>query len=416
MKTDNLPALPKGYTYRLDLARSATPRDLKDRARHRWFYFPHSYSDELLNAILDDWQLAHASHLLDPFVGAGTTMVLARERGLSATGFDLSPLSVLVSNVKAKDYESDTARRRLVEVVRLVKENQVVPEWDAERLKKALSENERKAFWNLREAILLQKPEARDFLLVGLLRIVKDFSRAVANGGWFRWVERIDQGENVLTSFERQVKRMLDDLANSPSLINGQMIEAKEGDARNLRVSDATFDGLITSPPYPNRHDYSRIFHIELLIMGEKESDVVNLRHRSLRSHVEAQKPNGSKASISGYEVPDNLKLVLEKLPPEAKERIIPMLHGYFEDLYASLRVCYQALKSGARAAFVVGNVRYLGILVPVDEILADIGTQVGFSHERTWVIRLRGNSSQQMGRFGRVPSRESVVFLKKER
>ena len=88
--------------YRLDLARAATPRDLKDRPRHRWFYFPHSYSAELVNAILDDWQLPDDSYLLDPFVGAGTTMIVARERGINVTGFDLSPLSVLGNGVRLR--------------------------------------------------------------------------------------------------------------------------------------------------------------------------------------------------------------------------------------------------------------------------------------------------------------------------
>ncbi len=30
------------------------------------------------------------------------------------------------------------------------------------------------------------------------------------------------------------------------------------------------------------------------------------------------------------------------------------------------------------------------------------------------WVARLRGNSAQQMGRFGREPARESVVIFRR--
>lgn len=61
-------------------------------------------------------------------------------------------------------------------------------------------------------------------------------------------------------------------------------------------------------------------------------------------------------------------------------------------------------------------GVRYGGVLIPVDEILVDVGKQAGFLHDKTWVIRLRGNSAQQMGSFGREPSRESIVFLRKTR
>ena len=52
--------------------------------------------------------------------------------------------------------------------------------------------------------------------------------------------------------------------------------------------------------------------------------------------------------------------------------------------------------------------------MVPVDEILAQIGEQAGYSFMEAWVVRLRGNSAQQMGRFGREPARESVVFLRR--
>ncbi len=61
-----------------------------------------------------------------------------------------------------------------------------------------------------------------------------------------------------------------------------------------------------------------------------------------------------------------------------------------------------------------VGNVRHAGVMVPVDEILVGVGAQVGFAREAVWVARLRGNSAQQMGEFGREPARESIVCLRK--
>ncbi len=409
-----LPELPPGFEYRLDLARAATARDLRNRPRHRWFVFPHSYSDELVKTILNEWQLPREAHILDPFVGAGTTMVVARERGYSASGFDLSPLAVLVSNVKASDYVPSQIQDSLARIIRQVKNNNKTYELDSERLKKAFSENERRVFGGLKEAILLQEPQIRNFLMVALLQIVKTFSRAVADGGWFRWVEKDDQSSEVVPHFERQVTLMLADMVASSALREGQVLIAKEADSRYLDLGKEMFDGLITSPPYANRHDYSRIFHIELLVLGKREPDVSDLRRRSLRSHVEAQKPDISELSFSEYRVPNTLKTVLEDVQRGSDERVAPMLAGYFEDLYACLKVAYDGLKPGATAAFVVGNVRYAGVVVPVDEILTDIGRQAGFYHEKTWVIRLRGNSAQQMGQFGRELSRESVVFLRK--
>ena len=38
-------------------------------------------------------------------------------------------------------------------------------------------------------------------------------------------------------------------------------------DARSLPLRSDSVDAVLTSPPYPNRHDYSRVFHIELLLL-----------------------------------------------------------------------------------------------------------------------------------------------------
>jgi len=116
----------------------------------------------------------------------------------------------------------------------------------------------------------------------------------------------------------------------------------------------------------------------------------------------------------TSYTPPSTLQEVLDRLPKETDPRIKPMLRGYFEDMYLTLRALSSHLKLGAVCAFVVGNVRHAGVMVPVDEILSEVGAQLGYSFEGAWVARLRGNSAQQMGRFGREPARESIVFLRR--
>jgi hypothetical protein len=62
----------------------------------------------------------------------------------------------------------------------------------------------------------------------------------------------------------------------------------------------------------------------------------------------------------------------------------------------------------------VVDNVRFDGEMIPVDLILCDMAERVGFKTEAIWIARYKGNSSQQMGRYGRVPVRESVLIWRK--
>ncbi len=94
--------------------------------------------------------------------------------------------------------------------------------------------------------------------------------------------------------------------------------------------------------------------------------------------------------------------------------RIPDMLTGYFVDMQKVIREWARVLASGARVAMVVDNVRFEGELLPVDLVLSDMAEEAEFRVEEIIVARYKGNSSQQMGKFGRVPVRESIVVWRK--
>jgi len=91
------------------------------------------------------------------------------------------------------------------------------------------------------------------------------------------------------------------------------------------------------------------------------------------------------------------------------------MLIGYFIDMQKVLREWGRVLARGARVALVVDNVRFEGELLPVDLVLSEMAEEAGFQVEEIIVARYKGNSSQQMGRYGRVPVRESIVVWRKK-
>lgn len=68
------------------------------------------------------------------------------------------------------------------------------------------------------------------------------------------------------------------------------------------------------------------------------------------------------------------------------------------------------------KVAMVVDNVRFEGELLPVDIVLSEMAEEVGFQVEEIIVGRYKGNSSQQMKKYGRVPVRESIVIWRKKK
>jgi len=91
------------------------------------------------------------------------------------------------------------------------------------------------------------------------------------------------------------------------------------------------------------------------------------------------------------------------------------MLTAYFVDMDMVIREWGRVLAPRAQVAMVVDNVRFAGEMIPVDLILSEMAEQYGFNTEDIIITRYKGNSSQQMGRYGRVPVRESVVIWRKQ-
>ena len=91
------------------------------------------------------------------------------------------------------------------------------------------------------------------------------------------------------------------------------------------------------------------------------------------------------------------------------------MVDGYFTELAFLFAELFRVCKSGAYVAFVNDNVRYAGEVIPVDFLTTDIARQLGFTPVKIYTTRqLKGNSSQQMKKYGRVALRKSVTVWKK--
>jgi len=406
MREPDMPVSPDKFKCRLDLRYHVTPRLLKSEPVHRWFWLPHSFSPQLIDEVLKAFPIPEGSRILDPFVGAGTTVLRASQLGYEAVGTDLSPLSLFVSRVK----RTPLSPKHLEEALRFLLDYTPARVWGPipERLQKAFTKQELAHLIGIQRKLEEFTSPLFDFFHLALLRVLQRVSRAIPDGGWFRWVEKEDQSELIKVWFEEQARIQIADIGNIPPEKRGEIFL---DDARQLEKVEGQFDGVITSPPYPNRHDYSRVLHIELLWLGVEEETIKQFRKRSIRSHVEAAAPT---LRLEGYTTPPLLEQVLKSLPESADFRIAPMLRGYFEDMHLTLKALYPRLKSGAFVAFVVGNVRHAGVMVPVDVILSEVAEQAGYFKETIWVTRLRGNSAQQMGKFGRELARESIVILRK--
>jgi len=390
-----------------------TPKLLRSAPVHCWLVFPHSFAGELVNELVNKWGLNDQCHILDPFCGAGTTLVAARELGIKATGYDISPFAVFTSNAKAAKYDN-TILERDWEKIRAklsISSKRKVRKNYPELVLKALSQEILTTIESVDDTIsaLSTSVMESNFFRLALFSVMPSVSCARATGGWLKWVDNQEKSDFFLLNFAKCVEDMLKDLSErGAGVINHAMI----GDARCLDAKDGEFSAVITSPPYPNRHDYTRVFGVELMYGFLDWEGTRAVRHQSFHSHPES-KP--IRPEYDDYIQPPLLQESLTAIRGHCREqRVMSMLEGYFVDLYCSFREIVRVCSKGGNVAIVLGNAQYYGERLLVDEIAAHIGEQVGLHCTEIVTARIRGNSAQQMKKYGRHPSRESVILFKK--
>ena len=388
-----------------------TPRGAKEKAVHRWYLFPHSFTDDLVHALIDEWSLDRQDRILDPFAGSGTTLLAAREMGVPSDGYDISPLAVLASNAKTVTFSEKRLKKLWQTLQRALRSRSRAPmsRTYPELVHKALPEGRLEALDAIATGIekLGCSSSERDFFRLALISIIPRFSHAVANGGWLRWLYQGAEAENVTISFKEQVEMMLSDVCDT-AFRGNRYWKARVADARVMPASDSMYSAVITSPPYPNRHDYTRIFGVELMFAFHNWEANRALRYQTFHSHPEAR-PNRPLAKR--YKPPKALTSSIRDL---TDKRMQCMLEGYFLDMYLCLCEVARVCRKGAKAAFVVGNTQYDGKAILVDEFTAEIGERAGLTCKEIRAVRWRGNSAQQMGKYGRMAARESVVMFEK--
>jgi SAM-dependent methyltransferase len=392
--------------------RYVSPLSDKHTPPFNWYSFKHRFGSELVSQVLSMYKIAKGSTVFDPFCGGGTTLIKSKMVGYNSVGIDISPFSVFLTNALTCQYDPMVLENTLAGLSHEIDASIEIP--DVAILRKSFSGETLKYIYSLKNSINTLSNDQSQFFLLVLLSILNDLSKAKKAGGFLRITEH--QKVSFRTVKKKFIEMSIKYIDNLSSIkYTDAFCTAMVGDARNYPtdIKKMEYDAILTSPPYPNRHDYSRIYELELLVGFIKNNQALKkLRYDTLRSHVEAKK----KFNADEYERP----LCLEEIIADLEERelnnpqIISMLIGYFEDMYLCLKEMSTVLKKGAHVGLVVSNVRFAGVMIPVDELLGQIGEQVGLNLETIHVLRYRGNSSQQMQRYKKEPSRESLITWEK--
>jgi len=230
---------------------------------------------------------------------------------------------------------------------------------------------------------------------------------------------------SVPTIFLGRVAEMVSDLEGIPSLAKNTPVMVVKGDARNVAsLIPARLRGqitaVITSPPYPAEHDYTRITRVELELLGyvSSKEDLRSIKERMLRSN--------SKTVYSGdndyrfVKGSKRLRALVRRVERSASKkdygfaRQYPkVLREYFGGLYRHLEGIASVLPRGAKCAYVLGEqCSYFGHKVETASLLAGM-----LRHGRLplRVVGIETVRIRKATRGTRRPIKEEALFLERE-
>lgn len=384
-----------------------------------WYNYKHSFSKDLIINLLKHFDVPKEPSytILDPFCGAGTTLLAAKEYGITAIGVDIMPFPIFVSEAKTYNYEYDTIAAAHNRLENYLSKNACasIPSYKRELLKKYFSEEILDWILIVRQWIIRQKNAGvKYFFYLALFSILEKISLAKKGGGFLRIVENECTANEACNAYYEVIARMLSDVKNTE--FSGPSCTTILGDIRDARMlKNETIDMIITSPPYPNRHDYTRIYSLESILgFSSTSEDIKQIRYKTLRSHVEARARSSNKPAK--YKEPVALSNAIAILENTAlpNKQIIPMLRGYFEDMHEIFMKAHKLLKSDRYFTLVVCDVRYGGEIIPVTELLNELAKNVGFVEYKILTARTKNNSAQQMKEYGKQSIPEKILIWQK--
>ena len=408
----------------------------------RLFPFREGFSTFLVETMLSKYGIDRGV-LLDPFCGGGTAPYVATKLGMQGVGMEIHPVARLISDMKNIPHRlSESNIMDLSDVVSFgpdLWESQFLQEeyMILRTTKGAYPRETARSIRKYRGYCLQYGDLLGKVLDFALLCVLESVSYTRKDGQFLRWDSRSRHGrgkfcKGEILDFNDAIRHKLVEVRqdiHEERRSGREVFKVLDGSCLDLlpkRCGDSV-DCVFTSPPYLNRYDYTRTYALELAMLGYTDEMVGSLRQRMLSATVENRPKDLSAANpewsgvVNSCLEDEHVSKVLSRFSDgevvsSLNNKCVPrMVRGYFTEMACVIHECCRSLRSGGYMFMVNDDVQYSGVHIPVGVILSSLAEKSGFEVDSIRVLpRGKGNSSQQMGKFGRKELHKCVCVWRK--
>jgi hypothetical protein len=381
--------------------------------RYGWLRLTPAYSLTLVGELLDG--LREDDCVLDPFCGTGTTALRCAERGIRSVTTDINPFLIWLTKAKTARYcDAELAELdlRSRDVDEAIGELQLTNEWlpPLHQIEKWWDQTTLHALGRAMAAIRASDTAqpADDLLRIVFCRIAIETAGVSFGHQSMSFKQRVEQQQPL--SADEQLGRLREEWQRAVVSVRSAAETAVAAsssalllDARNLseQLAPSSIARVITSPPYPNRMSYIRELRPYLYWLGyiddakaagELDWTAIGGTWGAATSRVGRWQPSDRR--VIGYE---QLDAILEQVAENGKSGplLSRYIHKYFFDIAEHLDQLRSVMAPGARAFYIVGNSKFYGTLVPVQEIYRAMFEARGFTDVSARAFRKRSSKKE---------------------
>jgi SAM-dependent methyltransferase len=348
--------------------------------------FPARMAPEIVVDAIDG--LHGSVRLLDPMMGSGTVLAIARSEGHRVIGVDTDPLAVLLARVWTTTINAELVLQKAEEVLArskvLFKTLTVGQAYsknaDAETRKFIrywFDDYARRQLVALAIAISrVRDKHIREVLWCGFSRLIitKQAGASLAMDLSHSRPHKKFRRAPV-KPFRKFIAAVATVVSNCPQTGKGRVgppSRVINGDARCLEIDDNSIDIVITSPPYLNAIDYLRCSKFSLVWMGYTLSELRKIRGDNV----------GAESASAEAIAAEWVQLIITnlRLRSHLSRRDQRLLCQYIWDMNQAISETARVLRPGAPAIYVVGDSTIRGTFIRNSRIVSTLAHRHGLS------------------------------------